>query len=101
MKYTKGPWEAHYMGGQPQKWQIGRYKNPTKIIAEVFDKEKNRGLNPGEDEINAHLIAAAPDMYELIKDIKLALEFKGMRKPKNWMGRINKALAKAEGEVKK
>jgi hypothetical protein len=39
---------------------------------------------------------AAPDLLGLLRDISLAMHAGGMRKPKAWLERIDRTIAKAE-----
>ncbi len=58
-KHTPGPWKVHKM---PKaigyaEWEI-HYSDDGECVAEIVYKEAD-----------AHLIAAAPDMYEALKDV--------------------------------
>jgi len=88
-KYTPGPWV--YVGYDNDTgpddgsfwewWSVGDAQGET--IAEV---------KSGEDD--AHLIAAAPDLYEALE--KALLEWGSNT---DWRGTARKALAKARGEI--
>lgn len=59
---------------------------------------------PGSDEqiANSHLIAAAPEMYEMIVDLRHAISMAGINHPVDnveVLNSIDKLLAKARGET--
>mgnify|MGYP001559842575 CR=1 FL=1 len=95
MKYTKGGWI-----------QIGNFifssEKPPRLIAEI--SSSNFGLK--EQLANAHLIAAAPDMYEAClqmqefistwKDVLLTNMTRGILMGET--GKLLTAIAKAEGK---
>jgi len=71
MNYTKGEWKVEYpnwtmIAVLTMDEEVG-YET-YKYIAEVNPCEDGRFLD-GEETANAHLIAAAPDMYEALEDI--------------------------------
>ncbi len=91
-KFTKGGWKVHSVGSQ---FAVGPLSNSgdqsygmMNVVAwvEKFDfyDEKQAGLN-------AHLIAAAPEMYEMLAEINYQLG-------SVYGDRINELLAKARGE---
>lgn len=59
-KFTKGPWVAR--GKTPSRIYGMQRKDKEVIVAAT-------GSVINEAGANAHLIAAAPEMYELIKDL--------------------------------
>ena len=68
MNYTKGEWKVEVRESSnciriKSHDDTQGYADYIVQIADVF------GTN-GEDEANAHLIAAAPDMYEALKAIR-------------------------------
>jgi hypothetical protein len=65
MKYTPGPWAAEANGVFKDE-----QRNP---IASVYDPEHTNHLTDIA-KANAQLIAAAPDMYEALKDLVKLLE---------------------------
>ena len=90
--YTKGEWKV-------KRQRIISVDNGNEIIATT----KSPPLMPtGQAEANAHLIAAAPDMYEALKVARNEIERLAMvtgyegeaHFPK--LEQINEALAKAE-----
>jgi len=58
MKYTKGPWRSE------NAVDAGCYRvySDNEQIAETY-------LHGSDDEANAHLIAAAPKMYEVLNEV--------------------------------
>jgi hypothetical protein len=99
MNYTKGKWAIHN--------QDFRSGNELEIHPEVGID----GIYPfyckvgGREKVaNAHLIAAAPDMYEALQEAKRQLEYLADKFTPTGTGvtvlsRINIALAKAEGKT--
>jgi hypothetical protein len=105
-KWTPGPWS-------PQS-HVGDYHARAKtfvvsqaiersncdkdvIVAEIewhrFGSADRRPTNPQEQQANAALIAAAPDLYAQLEALATQLEVAGMIVPPN----VNAALNKAEG----
>lgn len=83
-KFTKGEWRVtHFANGQMRIFRYGRdYKEPD--IAITY----------GENDVaNAHLIAAAPEMYNFLDDL-LRNHDLGV----DMDDEIEKLLAKARGE---
>ena len=108
MEYTKGEWE--FCPGEfncPEDEETSE-QMPGSIISGASDDKGGwficRIDNAPEYESNARLIAAAPDMYEALKDALLCVENreqKGKISGINWDGLVfdmRKALAKAEGK---
>lgn len=103
--HTPGPWSKHCMStellsttyddgttGVHKTIYIGRYK---KIIAEVKLSSSRAGFptitsvnKPAELEANARLIAAAPEMFELLKCVNAEREYYA----------INQLIRKIEGD---
>jgi hypothetical protein len=89
-KFTPGPWKS-----------IGC------VIRSVFGRTAttdvfNKRIPWAQRKANAHLISAAPDMYEALKSLVAAQDNSGMHEnEKQWisaMVKSNKALAKADGK---
>jgi hypothetical protein len=99
MKHTKGPWEAAY---DPENSAYAIYKAKPKYLlqphAEVYKKA------------DAHLIAAAPEMLELLKSLRDYMVNRGTEKvdvnreeilqhlPLNTFARLDLLITRAEGE---
>ena len=102
-KFTPGPWKVGYRVAYG--WDIG--PSPLKWAASVNDGDI-LGAGDGEGLANAHLIAAAPDMYEALKEALATIEYvkeyvEGMGLSaeddcNNAIEIINAAIAKADGE---
>ena len=88
LNYTKGEWRVH----PAHKTDVYALKDGSHFIAECG----NARLPNGEDLANAQLIASAPDMYKVLKLIRLALD--GIDcDPAYWV-MADEALLKAEGK---
>lgn len=91
MKYTKGPWQAVNNG---HYWDI----KPVSDCQALASTQENEhiGIDGEVEEANAHLIAAAPDMYEALEWVcdecgnELRLSCRGCP--------VHSVLAKARGE---
>lgn len=91
-KNTPAPWETCKEYSAPGAVDI---VSDSHIIAEVYGYGE-------EAEANAHLIAAARDMYEALKEVKAAFKALIMKKPydlSDAAALTHEALAKAEGGV--
>lgn len=83
-KFTKGEWRVtHFANGQMRIFRDGRdYKEPD--IAATY----------GDNDVeNAHLIAAAPEMYKILVQLQIEGGL-GVARHKQ----IDRLLAKARGE---
>ena len=87
-KHTKGPWKA-VRTVAPKGWVIGR-EDGLYDIAIVRD-----GSALEDNQANARLIAAAPDLLEALEDVRHNVD---SDEPEMWH-RVNAAIAKARGEV--
>ena len=87
MNYTKGEWKAKRISGElGNMYYVNIPDYPHKIEAREED---------------SHLIAAAPDMYEALKEVQLMFD-RGLTENmigRKTMDRAIKALAKAEGRL--
>ena len=82
MNYTKGKgWKAYK--DSPNGWYVA---NGQIVIATLHTKD------------DACLIAAAPDMYEALKELKEVNSYWWQEVPSDLLDRIDKALAKAKGK---
>ena len=99
MEYTKGEWIAD--NGDSELWLVGEKENGTGIAylgSFNGDKFITTDRSFEEHQANAHLIAAAPAMYEALKQIyeaKLNTELLRFLQP--WFAKVEQALALAEG----
>ncbi len=103
MKHTPGPWgtdpEIKHSGDEIYICSMTEKDGDWPVIAKMT-REELFIRDPVEIKANARLIAAAP---ELLKELKLALGYfesrlAGGSKVQMQIDRINKAIAKAEGE---
>lgn len=94
-KFTPGPWHR----SESDKWDI---ESPDvadgSVICVVTDPDGDTSALDAECEANAHLIAAAPDLYVALDAIVTAIKEQDIRfGPLTWDA--EQALAKARGEV--
>lgn len=94
MKHTPGPWPLDYWTVRRDPSHFGSASNVTsnfeKLSASVGG---NTGLR--EQEANARLIAAAPDMFEALANLE---NDDGKAMPPSAWKLVQDALAKARGE---
>lgn len=88
-KWTPGPWIVFT---SEDEWGCDTFVGT--LTDTLFDVRPWKG--PAWQEANAHLIAAAPDMYAALEMAQLWLSVDGRFD----MQGINAALAKARGETK-
>jgi len=101
--HTPGPWVISSVikhGARCYRTirQEGRFK-----LAEVFAfNECATGTDEGkaEDEANARLIAAAPEMYEMLKELESGIHLARARKGSKTIDKLREVLAKVEGGVR-
>jgi hypothetical protein len=88
-RFTPGPWVAAEQDTWRVEWD-GEYRNDGYIIA--------YRLEGSDAKANAHLIAAAPDLYATLQLVANSLECdREDRANREILRRVNEALAKAEG----
>ena len=63
-KWTPGPWETSQSLGDAYIWAETEENGVFEHVAVVL-----RCDEPGMQDANAHLIAAAPDLYEALEEI--------------------------------
>ena len=91
-KFTPGPWTAVQHGDGIYTWTItGNDEMEDRSLAIVGVGTPNLQ----RDEANMHLIAAAPEMYELLDDVRRFMFIIGS--PLN-AERIEEVLRKARGD---
>ena len=96
MEYTKGGWKAD--NGDSELWGVFEKDNGAEIAyLGEFNGEKFINIERTFDEYkgNAHLIAAAPDMYEALRAMA---DIHSPYSPRVAHDMADKALAKAEGK---
>ena len=87
IEYTKGEWKV----------VSGMVETSTGIPIARMDREPGNGTIPVERDVNAHLIAAAPDMYEACQLVDRAWVGDGVDMA-TAVDAVLLALAKAEGQ---
>ncbi len=92
-KFTPGPWRIQ------DKWEIRGVNNGVKGYEPVERDGVICTINSWllQGDANAALIAAAPEMYELLDDIRA--NYQAMPNPVEVERRIEAVLAKARGET--
>ena len=90
-KFTKGDWSISEMDHYPHEIVIN-IETPLgrRWICEIANP--NTAEKANEINANAHLISAAPDMYEALASLQKECIAKGWN-----IEKVNKALAKANG----
>ena len=96
-KFTPGPWtpEKNY-GGSAHNigfWMVQSPHGPISIVSDVLGQKRYR-------KGNAHLIAAAPELYEACKAMLNALISERIGYTSDhpeWMKQAANAIKKAEG----
>ena len=87
-KFTPGPWHTWY-----EKMEISIYDQNSDLICGPIKQCP-------EQEANAHLIAAAPELYEALNDLlNDCINFDGGKLTDIFMVKASRALTKARGEV--
>lgn len=72
-KFTPGPWKAHHGVCEPDYVFYGEEENcdtEKRVIAEVYRRVGFRSYD-------VDLIAAAPEMYEMLASIRTTLKYMG------------------------
>ena len=95
-KFTKGPWAATYDSQLQALIEI--YNTEDRIPVAVLPDRGTVEAMP-EIEANANLIAAAPDMYEVLEDFCKGCLGKLETNCTRRVCKIGKALRKARGET--
>jgi hypothetical protein len=90
-KFTKGPWQVQFRPGDLGPKVVARDGSP--VASDLWFREKSV-----EDDANAHLIAAAPDLYAAL-DACLDLIHNAGESHTVLFDQVVSALAKARGEV--
>ncbi len=92
-KFTAGPWEAF----NRDNYQSIFAKGYERTICVVESYSKGFGPDRDERDANAHLIAAAPELYESLKDVLGLITPEFEQSP--MVSFAKAALAKARGEA--
>lgn len=93
MKHTPGPWKVKFK--KDCDWQI-RSADGYSILAIPHDEEYGR---PSEDSANANLIAAAPEMFEVLETMRAYFDHRNLTPPdKAAIQTMDMIIKKARGE---
>jgi hypothetical protein len=96
VRHTPGSWAVH-----PSKARVDAFVGGAPLpVCELLWPTDQR--SEAETEANAHLIAAAPEMYEALKEANEALhrsDVMNLALDPIYRTRIMKAIAKAEGRA--
>ena len=90
-QHTPGPWSVTYTGIWSKDARIADYRDNG-------HREVYRQLMPDEQEANAHLIAAAPDLLKVLERVDSAYR-KGKNIDSNDAAFIGAAIARARGQL--
>lgn len=94
MENTKGGWSVSH--NKPYGWKVSG-DNFTVAMSNDTDAE----TNPEQARANGNLIAAAPTIYEALKEARKWLRYDrkvlGLKNGDYLLTQMNKALARAEG----
>lgn len=99
-KHTPGPWTV---SGQRTKYVESRIRSGwVQEIAAVGPTEADNGYGP-QQEANARLIAAAPELLDVVKGFRRKLEtyvsvYPGDKELRRLLSNCDAAIAKATGE---
>lgn len=106
-KWTPGPWVVDFGSviSQAQSLHKGRthgYGCGNDFVADLNDGEYHEYTDRDEQDANANLIAAAPDLYKALEGMVREAELDRLGMWVGWGSLISKssaALAKARGET--
>lgn len=99
MTHTLGPWKVRsngsgcrlIVGGKSGTHRQAQYREVAFTVGLSDDKE---------DQANARVLAAAPEMLSALKEVSLVLMCGGPAREYDgepWIGRVRDAIKKAEG----
>jgi hypothetical protein len=100
-KHTSGPWNVGPIEGSQgvRIWQTDENKNEKKIVGFVLQSRPLLEID-AETEANARLIAAAPDLLDVLKwFMPFITSEEDDERQAPWVKRARAAIAKATGEV--
>ena len=99
-KHTPGPWDVIPQGANgpliARQYETGQQLNPKglRLVCHVLTRRDSLS----QDEANARLLAAAPDLLALVKEWEASLEFtKGFAVGETPLLRVRAAILKAQG----
>lgn len=101
MTHTPGPWDLY----QPYSnvWQVfpaqdGDDHSICRVSMTYCEVGKGGKNVPSENEANARLIAAAPELLEALEGALIALDADTSRGRESWEDDAREAVAKARGQ---
>ncbi len=97
MKHTKGPWKL-FVSNDARPHSVFLSIDVGSIAINHYGFADKNGVISSQQFANAHLIAAAPELLEALKDALCALECCDKDYPAATKARA--AIAKATGETK-
>lgn len=106
-KHTPGPWSVYDSFGKTLAVCIGKDANGKRPCIVDWPGFDSCDLPFRQQRANAHLIAAAPDLLAVVRELIAAIADKSIQRSPayrsddiEWLGRrAAKALAKAEGRT--
>ena len=93
MTFTPGPWEAN-------RWRVCAGCGEGERISVICDTAHNMKTRTVENEANARLIAAAPDLLEAIDELTVVVGLTPV-KSEELRDTLQKAYDKARAAIKK
>ena len=95
-KHTQGPWQAVQL--EEGLFEIrSRYAERLPIVTLDKRRDGHEGYRTVETPANAYLIAAAPELFEALKDIR-ENNLGSVERKRGWDNALT-AIAKAEGRL--
>jgi len=106
-KFTPGPWKADALNEDRFAYYILPAINAAgqwgPWIADIMGHINDTFPSEEQARANAHLIAAAPEMYEALKEAEILYARYGLLAQEStcgpWINKVRSALAKADGKV--
>ena len=98
--HTPGPWlvESDPMHFDTLSTVVGGVKKKAKGIERQMIVQVGGWAEWREQEANARLIAAAPELLEALKDLRAAIKSQGVISTVKALSKADAAIAKATGE---
>lgn len=98
MKHTPGPWkegDISYVWNSPSSPVRRILSDRGEIVAEVRQSQFKETVGAEEYKSNARLIAAAPEMYEALKNLLSRLDEINPPNGPFWSGSLDQEKARA------
>ena len=101
VEFTPGPWVVDSDIGK--KGRVGISSSRWAYLAKVVVKMKGLDNISAEGNANAHLVAAAPELYEALSEVLCTFQnFNPQESPNEYVSlmlKVEYTLAKARGET--